>query len=42
MRDPSETWPLPLGAVRTAADKREKAQPPAGEREESPDKKAGS
>jgi capsular polysaccharide biosynthesis protein len=42
MRDPSETWPLPLGAVRTAADKPEKAQPPAGEREESPDKKAGS
>jgi uncharacterized protein involved in exopolysaccharide biosynthesis/Mrp family chromosome partitioning ATPase len=42
MRDPSETWPLPLGAVRTAEDKRERTQPPLGEREESSDKKAGS
>ena len=42
MRDPSETWPLPLGTVRTAGDKREKTQRPAGAREDSPDKKAGS
>jgi uncharacterized protein involved in exopolysaccharide biosynthesis len=42
MRDPSETWPLPLGAVRTAGDKRERTQRPPGEREEPSDKKAGS
>ena len=42
MRDPSETWPLPLGAVRIAGDKREKTQRPTGEREDSPEKKAGS
>ena len=41
-RDPSETWPLPLGAVRVAGDKREKTQRPAGTREDSPEKKAGS
>jgi capsular polysaccharide biosynthesis protein len=42
MRDPSETWPLPLGAVRVSGDKRDKTQRPAADREESPDKKAGS
>jgi capsular polysaccharide biosynthesis protein len=41
MRDPGETWPLPLGAVRTG-DKRERAPRPAGERDESTDQKAGS
>jgi len=42
MRDPSETWPLPLGTVRTSGDKRDKTPRPAAEREESSDKKAGS
>jgi capsular polysaccharide biosynthesis protein len=42
MRDPSETWPLPLGAVRTAADKPERTPPPDSEREDSPDEQAGS
>lgn len=40
MRDPSETWPLPLGAVRIAGDKR--GRTPAPTTEQSPDKKAGS
>jgi uncharacterized protein involved in exopolysaccharide biosynthesis/Mrp family chromosome partitioning ATPase len=42
MRDPSETWPLPLGAVRVSGDKRDKTQRPAAGREEPSDKKAGS
>jgi uncharacterized protein involved in exopolysaccharide biosynthesis/Mrp family chromosome partitioning ATPase len=42
MRDPSETWPLPLGAVRISGDKRDKTDSSAAEREESSDKKAGS
>jgi hypothetical protein len=41
MRDPSETWPLPLGAVRTPGDKRE-APDPGGDSADAPDKKAGS
>jgi capsular polysaccharide biosynthesis protein len=41
-RDPTETWPLPPGAVRTAADKRGRTPRPAGEREEPVDKKTGS
>jgi capsular polysaccharide biosynthesis protein len=42
-RDPSETWPLPLGSVRTTGDKRERTTPrPAAEHEEPADKKAGS
>jgi capsular polysaccharide biosynthesis protein len=41
MRDPSETWPLPLGAVRIPDDKR-KTPDPGGDSEDSPDKKAGS
>jgi capsular polysaccharide biosynthesis protein/Mrp family chromosome partitioning ATPase len=40
MRDPGETWPLPLGAVRIAGDKRGRTPAPATE--QSPDKKAGS
>jgi hypothetical protein len=41
MRDPSETWPLPLGAVRIPGDKRETPDP-GGDSEDAPDKKAGS
>jgi capsular polysaccharide biosynthesis protein len=41
-RDPTETWPLPPGTVRIAADKRGRTPRPAGEREDPADKKTGS
>jgi capsular polysaccharide biosynthesis protein len=41
MRDPSETWPLPLGAVRIPGDKGETPEP-GGDSADAPDKKAGS
>jgi capsular polysaccharide biosynthesis protein len=41
-RDPTETWPLPPGSVRMAADKRGRTPRPAGEREDPVDKNTGS